>query len=633
MRLLLSSCVAGLMLLAIYVVAGPGVASAHSPDIRPAETNLDNFEEDEGYYNGPVTKGTEGPSVSQLAYKGGDGPTSYTPVPGMNPAEVALLNDLRQSPGGYLDDLRTARLQDEEEGAEEVQIPSSVLDLPWVADGQTDDEKLALDFLKELAGLNQEAAQRVAVMPFLQTFGPADIECLWSLTYLAEYDEEENEARDPDDEEITALMDVLNNPHLADGGGIDDEEAKVVTVVGGTNYFNEDLALELLNPANITVTERVLQGRGREIHMAIIRTDEGHSSTFDVLEYAVGRAETTMEKPLRTDYVALLVADDVLPSFAAGANFGTHMLIPPRFDVEDRSEYPGEWIGILLAHEVAHYYWFSDFPLWVDEGAADFMAGVSEFHRTGRRMDPDNVPCSFYQNILHLELSKPELGSYGGLCHYTLGERLFLDMHRTIGDAGFFLSFRSLHDRITEDENAAFPAIQHLSNAFLPSGLSGTQETIRKLMLAKHYAPNFETVADPVNPVIPAINGGVARTVLLRVIPTEDGIDIAEQLSGFPRISASRVVGRYLFTLVIQMAEPLPEDVDLEFEFVEYFQDGWVFDRTTTEVTLEEGENFGLVPVGGIGFIPNFKWPTGLYWFHVYHDNQKLTEMYVEVTP
>ena len=71
---------------------------------------------------------------------------------------------------------------------EAAQIPASVLELPWVVDGQTDDEKLALEFLVELAGFNQEAAMRVAVMPFLQTFGPADIEALWSLTYLAEID-------------------------------------------------------------------------------------------------------------------------------------------------------------------------------------------------------------------------------------------------------------------------------------------------------------------------------------------------------------------------------------------------------------------------------------------------------------
>ena len=623
MKFLLLLCSVIVLVSAVYVTTFVDTASAHFPDIRPVETSIIVIEEDEGYYD-PIVKPTGGSVRAFPTAKGGFTPAAYATLPGADAATMDLLQELRHGPEAYLESLRAEEMDGADEDGDAAQIPGSALDLPWVADVETDDEKIALDFLRELAGFNPEAAERVAVMPFLQTFGPADIETLWSLTYLAEFDDEEG---------TTVLIEVLDNPHLADGGGIDDEEAKVVTVLGGTNYFNPDLVPVLLDPAQITVTERRLQGRGREIVMAIIRTDPGDTSTFDILEFAVERAEITMAKQLRTDYVALLVADDMLPSFAAGAHFGTHMLIPTRFDIEDRSEYPGAWAGILLAHEVAHYYWFSDHPLWVNEGAADFMASVSEFHRTGRRMDPDNEPCSYYLNLLHLELSKPELSSYGGLCHYTLGERLFLDMHRTIGDAGFFLSFRSFHNRITEDADAAFPAVQHLTRAFLPNGLSGTQEIIRKLLLAKHYGPNFETVSDPVNPAIPALNGEVVRADLLRIRETEDGIEIIEQLSGFPRLSASRVAGRYLFVLSIATAEPIPEDTEVEFELVEYFQDGWVFDRTTTARTYPAGYEGGLTSVGGIGFIPNFRWPTGLYWFHVYHDGQKIAEMNLEVTP
>ena len=177
-------------------------------------------------------------------------------------------------------------------------------------------------------------------------------------------------------------------------------------------------------------------------------------------------------------------------------------------------------------------------------------------------------------------------------------------------------------------------AIQHLSRAFLPDGLSGTEETIRRMLLAKHYGPNYETVSGPVNPAIPALNGGVARADLLRIKQTEDGVEIIEQLSGFPRISASRVVGRYLFVLSIATAEPLLEDTAVEFELVEYYQDGWVFDRTTSTHEYKAGhEGVDLVPVGGIGFVPNFRWPTGLYWFEVYHGDQNVAQMYMEVTP
>ena len=331
--------------------------------------------------------------------------------------------------------------------------------------------------------------------------------------------------------------------------------------------------------------------------------------------------------------MALLVTDDVLPSFAAGAHFGTHMLIPTMVDVEDRSEYPGDWIGILLGHEVAHYYWFSDHPLWVDEGAADFMASVSEFHRVGRPMEPNNVPCSYYQNIFHMELSKPLLSSYGGLCHYTLGERFFLDLHNEVREDGFFPGFREFHDRIIADENADVLAIHHLFAAFFPAGLTDSESTVRKLLFRKHYGSTFITDWRPVSPAIPVLNGAVARVDLLRVQETEDGIEIVEQLSGFPRISASRIAGRYLLVLSLRTAEPLAQDTEVEFELVEYYQDGWVFDRTTTTRTYSAGYEGGLTPVGGIGFVPNFRWPTGLYWFYVYHQDQKIAQMYVEVTP
>ena len=624
MRFLLPLCSVIILVLALYVTTGVDIASAHSPDIRPVETSITIIEEDEGYYNEPIVKSTDGSVRAFPTAKGGVASPAYATLPGVDAATMDLLQELRHGPEAYLESLQAEEMDSVAFIIGAALIPGSVWDLPWVDDGQTDDEKIALDFLRELSGFNPEAAERVAVMPFLQTFGPGDTEALWSLTYLAEYD---------DEEETTVLIEVLDNPHLADGGGIDDEEAKVVTVLGGTNYFNPEMVGVLLDPSQTTVTERRLQGYTGEILMAIIRTDPGDTSTFDILEFAVERAEITMAKQLRTDYVALLVADDVLPSFVAGAHFGTHIAIPTRFDVEDRGEHPGDWAGILLAHEVAHYYWFSDHPLWVIEGAADFMAGVSEYHRVGRRMDPDNVPCSYYQSLLHLELAKPELSSYGGLCHYTLGERMLLDMHETIDDAGFFLSFRDFHERITDDDSAAIPAVNHLTRAFLPNGLSGTEETIRKLLLAKHYGSILNTDTSPVNPAIPALNGGVVRAELIRVEQTDDGIALVERLSGFPRISASRVVGRYLFTLVIGTAEPLPEDTEVEFELVEYFQDGWVFDRTATTRTYLAGYAGGLTPVGGIGFIPDFRWPTGLYWFYVYHQDQKIAEMHLEVTP
>ena len=433
MRYFLALGVAVLLSAAPYLGPMANDALAFSPDIRVVETEVTIIEEDEGYYDDLIVTKAVGAAHSASVTPHYHADVSHDVAWTSESDTVELIHDLRASPAMYLDELAAGVLNIQDGDDSVLPLPTSILELPWVADGTEGNEKQTVELLRALYQFNPDAADRVAAMPFLRSFGPADLEAVWSLTYFAEYDFEEG---------TTSLNDVLDNPHLADHGGIDDTEARLVAVLGGTNFFNQDLVSTLLDPYAVTVANHVLPGSERNIHMTIFRTEPGSISTDNLISYAVQEAESIMDMPLRTDYVAILIADDVLPSFAAGAHFGTHILIPPDFDVDDRSEYPGSWAGFLIGHEVSHYYWFSDHPLWVDEGSADFMAGLMEFRRVGRVMEPDNVPCSFYHSILHLELALPDLSSYGGLCHYSLGERLWLDLYSHLGEEGTFSVFR-----------------------------------------------------------------------------------------------------------------------------------------------------------------------------------------------
>ena len=83
----------------------------------------------------------------------------------------------------------------------------------------------------------------------------------------------------------------------------------------------------------------------------------------------------------------------------------------------------------------------------------------------------------------------------------------------------------------------------------------------------------------------------------------------------------------------MQFDAPLPADIDLNFGILEYYEDGFVVDRTVTTHTFEAGSTTALVPLAGIGFIPNFKWPTGLYWVYAYHGGEKIAELYFDVAP
>jgi len=621
MRYFLAVSVAILLSTVLYLVAMASDALAFSPDIRVVETEVEIIEEDEGYFRDLVITRERPFDASAFAHgHGHSAPSVHATLPGVDADTVELLHQMREGPARYL-----ARLQDEGFGilgpdGSPALAPANITELPWVTDGLNENEKLTLELFALLYLFNSEAAERIAVMPFLRTFGTADLEAVWSLTRLAFLDL---------NEETTGLTEVLDNPNLADGGGIDDEEAKIVAVLGGTYQFAPELVPVLLDPDQILVHEYVLQGRGKTIHMNIIRLDPGSPDTDEMFRNAITQVENIMDLPLRTDYVAVLISDEALPGFAAGAHFGTHITLSADYDTDDRDEYPGKRGGIVIAHEVAHYYWFNDVDLWIDEGAADFISALIEYRRVGRAMEPDAPPCSYYNSIFHLELAKPELSSFGGLCHYSLGERVLHDLHTHLEEEAFFDAFRAVYASASAIGAGDIPARQHFMNGFLPEGLTGTDATIRKILLAEHYGKVLNSDQRPVNPEISALNGRVTDVALLRI---SDG-DVVGSYKGFFTIPGSQLVHRHRLALVIEHDEPLPADTELLFGTLEYHEDGFVFDRQILTETFEAGETQSIAILSGIGFTPSFSWPPGLYWVYAYHAGQKIAELYFDVAP
>lgn len=619
MRFFLPVGVAVLLSAALYLGPMANDALAFSPDIKVVETEVTIIEEDEGYFHDLVITREKPFDASAFAH-GHSALSAHATIPGMDAETVELLHEMREGPARYV-----ARLQEEGFGipgpdGSPALAPAGVTELPWVTDGLNENEKLTLELFALLYLFNPEAAERVAAMPFLNTFGTADLEAVWSLTRLAFLDLSE---------ETTGLTEVLDNPNLADGGGIDDEEAKIVAVLGGTYQFAPELVPILLDPDQTLVNEYVLQGRGKEIHMSIIRLDPGPPATDEMFRNALSQVETIMDLPLRTDYVAVLISDEALPGFAAGAHFGTHITLATQFDTDERDTRVGSRAGFVIAHEVAHYYWFNDTELWIDEGAADFISALIEYRRVGRAMEPDAPPCSYYNSIFHLELAKPELSSYGGLCHYSLGSRVLLDLHTHLEQEAFFDAFRAVFASVSAEDAEEIPARQHFLGSFLPDDLTGTDATIRKMLLAKHYGEVLNSDQRPVNPEIPALNGRVTDVALLRI---SDG-DVVGSYKGFFTIPGSQLVHRHRLALVIEHDEPLPADTKLLFGTLEYHEDGFVFDRQITTETFEADETQSIAVLSGIGFIPNFSWPPGLYWVYAYHNGQKIAELYFDVAP
>ena len=338
-------------------------------------------------------------------------------------------------------------------------------------------------------------------MPFLRHLDPPDIAAIESLSNMAAFD-------------LLAFREVMSHPTLRDG--ISDDWAYVAATLHSVNDDNPGLVDTLLDPHSVTVERRAINlPRSGAVDLAIIRTGPGARRSMELLEHSVRSAEEFMGLPLPTNYVALLFENAVI-GYSAGTNYGTHIAVRPEYDVDDGS-HEAEYAGSIIAHEVAHYYWSGNRD-WVDEGASDFMASIVENRRTGKQIDATNQPCPYAANIAELELLNLSENPYAFICNYSLGERFFLDLYRTMGAEQFNQSFRNLYLMSeTEDYDDTYKGtsvgIEHLRNAFQYN--TADIDTI----VARWYDGTASWDVGPpdirlVDPSLPAINGQIDQAYI-----------------------------------------------------------------------------------------------------------------------
>ena len=289
----------------LYLGHSHNSASAHSPDVGPVLATEVIDEEEGEIYNQP--RGVYAPVAA------GKIPSAHSWRPGSDAVLLEMQADLKAL---------TARANRFSEGAPDAgstdvraAITPGIQELPWVVDGLNDRERFAHNLLAELDDISPEAAARIIAMPFLQSFGTADTEAILALTVLAE-------------EDLDALFAIIDNPNLADNGGIEDEEAKIVALLIGPYIFNPGLIEVLLDPDQVMLEERTLHtDYSDSILITIVRTKQGGTSTMGLFDHAIRHAEIMMGQGLRTDYAGVLVMDN-FPSGVGGFHTYTNITIP-----------------------------------------------------------------------------------------------------------------------------------------------------------------------------------------------------------------------------------------------------------------------------------------------------------------
>ena len=322
-----------------------------------------------------------------------------------------------------------------------------------------------MNWLSELQIHNPALASALTRMPFLQDHTPGDLQAIQTLTWISAG----SRSIAPDPQYATA---ITAHAGFADGGGIDNTEAKIIAVMS-MPYFDGRFGLIDALAHHGTVEEQTVNGQhGNRVNFAVVRpfTSRQNSALMQsaLMQSAVsatGDAEGLMGKALPADFVGILVSD--LPN-AAGANNGIHIQLDAGFD---GTYYGARTRQRVVGHEIGHYWWNSGVghEHWISEGAASYIGAYTEWSQS---KDDDvytnRYPCPYYRTIEHLRADSPEYWyqSYGSLCNYSLGERLFINLDYAMTAPVFNAAFRNLHQRLSTYERDKVDQGLSLTRAF-----------------------------------------------------------------------------------------------------------------------------------------------------------------------
>ena len=491
---------------------------------------------------------------------------------------------------------------------ESAEVASSIVSLGWVEDGIKDTEVELIEALASIADKDAEEALRIVGMPFLETIEPPDISAMESLRQLAAF-------------KPSAFLSVMSHATLRDG--ISDDVTPIVATLDGVAGTNPDLIDVLLETTRVLLERRIITlPLTGDVVLDIIRTAPGAARSMDLLEHSVRGIEEYMGSPLPTTYVGLLYENAVYGSFA-GTNFGTHIAILPKYDIDDDSQ-EAQFSGSAIVHEVAHYYWSGNED-WVDEGAADFIASIVEGARTGQLIGVTNPPCGYASSITELKSLGISRGGIEFRCNYSLGERLFVDLYLTLGDERFRQGLHALYlaseiEDDADDRRSTSVGIEQIREAFRSD--DGAESTV----IARWYngtEPYDLSRLDPhtVDPGLPGINGRIDEAY---IATSTDGPAVSV-------FSAQDVTDWVYLTLKYSYnVSGVPHEVPLDI--VECYEDGFEFRRRSSTLSAE-AKYIGGTSWSSVGQSPTRKWAPGHYVVYVYAGDHKVAEVEYEVTP
>ena len=371
-----------------------------------------------------------------------------------------------------------------------------------------------------------------------------------------------------------------------------------------------------------------------EVQLTIQRSKPGAARSMDLLEHAVRTIEEFMGEPFPVRYVGILFKDAVhAAEGSAGTNFGHVIAQRAKFDVDDGSRDASRLPG-LTAHEIAHYYWRGD-EEWIDEGAATFMEFVVENARTGGPLAADQRPCAYYDNLGELDQANPlnPGGTYWAEfgCNYSLGERLFLDLYRTLGREQFREGFRNLY--LGSKGRGSHAGIAEVEAAFkkdaAPEAAAGVDTVLNRWYHGTELHDLGRLDDGPVDPSLPRINGRITDAFIS--LDQEWPVDLSSRTTRLTLAELDEIDGWAYLYLRFRLSVTAA-DRAIPLAYVQYYEDGMTFGSRVVTHTFK-GSWTGRWWRVSIGYNPTQQWATGKFGVMVYDGERKVAQVEYEVAP
>lgn len=492
--------------------------------------------------------------------------------------------------------------------------------LRWVADGLQDKDEF--NAAERLVNLGLDAPETLNALlasdEFTNPLRQMDLPALLSLQRMAQ-DRPERLAQ-------------LTGAGWFRDGLTTAEAAIVAALYERSRFLSPEFDAIVANPETLNVEVGATTNRaGAIVPIAIVRSGPAPagSPVMAVAQAAVPIFEDMFDAEFPTPAIVIHVTDYVA-GVAAGTNYQTHITLLSEIDDNSKPDFAPQ----AVFHEIAHYFLYAK-PIWLAEGGADFAATYARHITTGSPLESTNYPCDGATSIIELERRTPDDPQKAQTdpdlwrCNYYLGERLLLALHRQLGEERFLQAWRALYAEL--DRDPSYPSQQEFTEtdirvAWLRAGGMEMQPHLEHIW-DQWYRGRADRVAPgvpdpfPVDPSLPGINGRI------------DQAYVALSPGGPPvnSFSASDVSGWAYLTLQYSHSV-FGDPKELEFEMVEYFEDGFTNRRHRVPVQFESRFAGGTQWLS-VGPDATFQWAPGRYWVYVYESGRKVAEAQFEVMP